>query len=362
MYKVIDYFRTSPKRAEFFRDSQDEAMENVKSLIVPFDIRWSSFYSAISRIMERFSSLVNAFKNISDEEGDPTALGFYLKLTSLETVSIIVTLDDLLRPFYMLDKKLQESSLPLGTALDKIEEVKDELEKMYMNPNDYGLWLAILKDQYECENKIQGIDIKNKINLDFSQIRERAISCRDTLLSKLSEKFDLVKNLKVFEILDLSTLIKEKKQWEANRYSYKEKEIMDLLTYYNSHVPHSENISEKLLLQDWSIVKSYLLYKCKKLSNKDIYQELFGMECAELFVKIIKFYLVHPVSNASVERGFSLMNLIKSDVRSRMLDDLLDASMSIKYNGLDGNKLELNSEIFLLAEEHWINQRKRRFI
>jgi len=49
-------------------------------------------------------------------------------------------------------------------------------------------------------------------------------------------------------------------------------------------------------------------------------------------------------------------------VRSRMLDDLLDASMGVKSHGLDGNKLELGLGIFLQAEEHWINQNKRKRI
>ena len=85
------------------------------------------------------------------------------------------------------------------------------------------------------------------------------------------------------------------------------------------------------------------------------------MEVVESMVKIIKFYLVHPVSNACVERGFSIMNLIKTDVRSRMLDDLLDASMAIKYNGLDSNKIKLDANLFQ-EEECWKNQRHRRFV
>ena len=79
------------------------------------------------------------------------------------------------------------------------------------------------------------------------------------------------------------------------------------------------------------------------------------MEVADSMVKIIKFYLVHPVSNACVERSFSIMNLIKTDVRSRMLDDLLDTPMAIKYKGPDSIKIELDAELFQEAEECWKN-------
>ena len=79
---------------------------------------------------------------------------------------------------------------------------------------------------------------------------------------------------------------------------------------------------------------------------------------AEDFLKLIKFYLIYPVSNASVERGFSLMNLIKDDIRSLMHDDLLDASLAIKYNGLDPKKIPMDSEIFIEAEDIWKSKKK----
>ena len=138
--------------------------------------------------------------------------------------------------------------------------------------------------------------------------------------------------------------------------------MLDLVKYYNSHVPSDENISEKDIIQEWNIVKSYLLTNCSKSSNQDIYEELYGMDVVSNIIKLIRFYLCHPVSNACVERGFSLMNLIKTDVRSRMLDDLLDASMSIKYNGVEPKDIAIDSELIRDAEDHWRNQRRRRFL
>ena len=82
---------------------------------------------------------------------------------------------------------------------------------------------------------------------------------------------------------------------------------------------------------------------------------------AEGFLKLIQFYLVHPVSTAVVERGFSLMNLIKSDIRSLIHYDLLDSSLAIKYNGLDPKTIPTDSPMFLEAEEVWRGKKNRKF-
>lgn len=69
---------------------------------------------------------------------------------------------------------------------------------------------------------------------------------------------------------------------------------------------------------------------------------------------------MHPVSNASVEK-LHLMSLIKSNIRSLMHDNLLDSSVSIKYNGINRRLLPMDSPIFSDAKEILMNQKKRRF-
>ena len=71
---------------------------------------------------------------------------------------------------------------------------------------------------------------------------------------------------------------------------------------------------------------------------------------------------IPAISNAIVERGFSLMNLIKTDQRSRMLDDLLDSYLAIKFNGPDPKEMSFSFNFYLDAQEHWRNQKKRFYV
>ena len=52
IYKLIDYMKKSPKRIETFKLVQKEITDDIRSLVMPFDIRWISLYSSISCIIE----------------------------------------------------------------------------------------------------------------------------------------------------------------------------------------------------------------------------------------------------------------------------------------------------------------------
>jgi len=60
LYKLVDYFRTSSKKTTIFRNKLDELETEITSLIMPFDIRWSSLYTSINRVLEVFPALIKS--------------------------------------------------------------------------------------------------------------------------------------------------------------------------------------------------------------------------------------------------------------------------------------------------------------
>jgi len=57
-------------------------------------------------------------------------------------------MNDPLKPFYLLDKILQEGKITIVEALERIKILKKQLIDLYSN-EDYGLWLTIFKREYE---------------------------------------------------------------------------------------------------------------------------------------------------------------------------------------------------------------------
>jgi len=256
----------------------------------------------------------------------------------------------------------KKESLTVENALKIFDNLKETLTNIYEETEDYGMWLSLLKEEYEKDQTFKGFSVSNKASLSFMDLKTKAVEYKNFLLKTLSEKLVFLNKYEVFKILDFESLLKEKDSWKSSRYSYKVAEINNLVEYYNQHVHPSDQVSPKVIVEEWNSIKAYLINICSKDTNKEIYKEIQVLEIAEIFIKLIQFYLVHPISNACVERGFSLMNLIKSETRNCMNDDLLDASLSIKNNGPNPKNLLKDSYIFEEAEQHWKNSRRRLYI
>jgi len=210
VYKMVDYIQKSSFKKELFKQIQEEQEQYSKSLICPFDIRWSSFYFSLSRIIEVYPSLVNTFNHLSEEGLDATATGYLIKLTDLETLSLILILEELLQPFSKSDEGFQLAELTVGEALEKANQLKDNLCLLFRTETDYGYWLGCLKSEFETSQTFHGVPITNKKNLEFSALRILAVEYRDQLHKLLIEKFEHLEKYTIFNVLDFCSLIKEK--------------------------------------------------------------------------------------------------------------------------------------------------------
>ena len=319
-------------------------------------------FISISRIIEVYNSLIQTFKRLNEDEDDAAALGYFIKLTDFSLLSTLLFMNDILLPFFKADKLLQENMLSVTQGLDRLNKLKTEIDFMYTEDDDYGFWLGSFKKEFEEKNTFQGIEIQKNGNISFESIRSKLLDYKKKLLEFLTVRLKLFEEYAVFKVLDFKLLNDKKEDWRKDRNNYKDNEVIDLLKFYNNHVPPQETINEKILLEEWFSIKAYLVHSCIHASNEEIYKEICYLDLAENFIKIIRFYLTIPISNAPIERGFSLMNLIKDEVRSRMNDDLLGALLAIKFNGTNPQSIPYDSKFFQETEEHWRNAKVRRFI
>lgn len=71
--------------------------------------------------------------------------------------------------------------------------------------------------------------------------------------------------------------------------------------------------------------------------------------------KLINTILVLPVGSAEAERGFSIMNYIKSKRRARLLPETLDHIMRIRINGPEVKKFAARK-----YAKAWVNEKHMR--
>ena len=77
-------------------------------------------------------------------------------------------------------------------------------------------------------------------------------------------------------------------------------------------------------------------YKNNNLSSDPIdqaFKDIFFKTDYNELLELFKIYLTLPSSNAEVERGFSCMKRIKTQLRNRMSTQLLEDLMNISLNG-----------------------------
>ncbi len=295
------------------------------------------------------------------ENPDATALGYQTKLMSFDTIIYLFVLNDILFPFYVADKKLQKDKITFLESIQAIKELEEDIESLYSTTDDYGKWLTQFKTSYEKFKQWNGIDICVKTKVNFKPIYEKLQGFKVYLLNQIKDRYSQFEESKVYEILDLEALQKEKEEWKTKRFSYKIDEMKDLVKFYNQGVPFERRISEKVALDEWSLLLAHLL-KTGPKPNLVLYKEIENLDICPILVKILEYYLTIPTSNAIIERGFSLMNNLKTDVRNSMKDKLLDSLLSIRFNGLNPSNISFDCQFIAEAESNWKSQKKRRFL
>ena len=94
-------------------------------------------------------------------------------------------------------------------------------------------------------------------------------------------------------------------------------------------------------------------------SYLDIWKTIFtndevSIECKNVLM-IIEILLIIPFSNAMLERMFSRMSRVKTDWRSRLSRQNLDALLRIGEEGPEVSDFDANDSI-----DHWFSDRVRR--
>jgi hypothetical protein len=68
--------------------------------------------------------------------------------------------------------------------------------------------------------------------------------------------------------------------------------------------------------------------RCNDLGNHVVKMvQTYRHACYPLVYRLIELALILPVATAIVERAFSAMNIIKTELRNKMIDDWVDDSM-----------------------------------
>ncbi|XP_050209345.1 uncharacterized protein LOC126660062 [Mercurialis annua] len=349
---LVNTVGASCKRKDALRQSQHDLMvtrlENGEissgrglhqetSLVRPGDTRWGSHYQTILRILLMWSSVMEVLGNVHDDatgsKEKGAALGLLDRMENFEFVFTLHLMKKVLAITNGLSQVLQEKNQNIVNALDMVRAVKVKFQSF----REDG-WNDLF-------DEIRKFCVKNSIdvpNLEDS-LSNRWRSKREGQTITYSHRF----RVEIFsEVIDVIV------QEMNDRFSEGNLELLSCLTCLDPRQSFSRFDALKLhrlaelYPDDFSTFDLILLSDQLEIYIHDVRQnadfvELVGLgELAKklietekytvypLIYRLIELALVLPVSTASVERAFSAMNIIKTDLRNKMGDEFLSDSLS----------------------------------
>nr|XP_027090422.1 zinc finger MYM-type protein 1-like [Coffea arabica] len=307
------------------------------SLARPGDTRWGSHYLTLLRLSSMWASVIGILGNIQDDattsDNRGMARGLIDRMNDYEFVFALHLMKYLLGITNDLSLVLQQRDQNIVQAMSLIDTMKSQLQDF----REEG-WQIILDEVNNfCElNMIPVIDMEDSIAIRGNARRSRRgqtitnfhhyrvkIFCEvvDLIIQEMNNRFSE-------KLLRLADLYPE--DFSSNDYLYLESQLRNYI--YN--VQRDPQFSE---VGDLGSLAQQMV----KTGKNTVFP---------LVYRLIQLALVLPVATASVERVFSAMSIVKTDLRNKMGDEWMNDCLVIY----------IEKDIFATIENEQILQRFQR--
>ncbi|GAB0098330.1 zinc finger MYM-type protein 1-like [Sergentomyia squamirostris] len=290
--------------------------------------RWSARFDATKAIISGFAEIVKTLQAISEDmvdEKDITrkeASGLHHQLLKWENCVFLVFWSDILEKIHIVNKNLQGTNITLSSMLKQLRGLTEVIKSKRDKFSDY----VELANKFTSEKPVEGRSRKPNVRnlpLDYGRAPAVSLDKTDTLringfipvieqvTSSLERRtsvyIDVADRFKLFSSLD---------------HTEKEIEVMAaklVESYPKDLEPGLKGELEML----FGMVKS--MPKPEAVSTEMfLYQEVLELRSTFYNIEVaLRIYLSLMITNASGERSFSKMKLIKNRLRTTMLDERL---------------------------------------
>ncbi|XP_062197361.1 uncharacterized protein LOC133900270 [Phragmites australis] len=326
------------------------------NLVRPGDTRWGSHFTTLLRIESMWDSVVRVLSMIHGDERNPgRAAGLVRKMESFSFVLNMKLMLQVLRITNELSLLLQRKDQNIVQSMSLLVDVKTRLvtlrnegwEPLFKEVKSFCVakkiplpnmnkpiprWgrsrldgdLITQEHHYRVDTFFAALDaIITEMDHRFNEVSSELLVCLSCLHPRDSfAKFDVDKIVRLTEIYDHDFSIVERSL------------IRDQLKTFILHV---RRVDDFKACHDLGSLAMKLIETEKYLAFPLVY-------------RIIELALLLPVATASVERSFSAMNIIKTDLRNRISDEWLNDLILCYiekdiFRGLDSDKIKKTFQV-----------------
>lgn len=292
--------------------------------------RWLSIYTAVDRILDQWDDLKSYFLSVSNSEKSYSAQLLHDMFSDESNLVYLRYMKYVLSDVNNLNKSLQSKNDSFK-VMDDLVNVIEKLAKLVVNPTTKNILQVQNLRSYanpvpyfgiRCEQILCRMNDPNTVQNIRARSVEFVFELIDQLKARLPNNIRIFRMIKSFSIENTLKVIKNR----ITEIAVMEEFNLDLDT-----VEKIERQWENITSVQWDLdlVKSgdsfrfwMTVYKFRDSAGINPFKEL----CDLVFI-----LLALPISNADVERVFSMMNIVKSKLRNRMLRKTCNAILLIRY-------------------------------
>lgn len=321
--------------------------------------RWLSFDNAIQSLFQELLAVVQTLNKFSNEA---TAYGLMKKITSLKFIGTIYILQKVLPILAGLSQHFQKGNVNFSMIAPALDSTKTNLKSL----SEEEIFSSLLHD-LSTDGRLSTLNVDvSEFTLDL--LKRNLRKYIEALCTNIDERFEQSPLFAAFSVFDPRCL-PERESEEFS--SYGTASISTLADHF-----FQENDVKEQALAEWHNLKFNLVSWKREIPNDIVNGESDVTPMEWLLKKLLilkgsmKHFFPHliqvaeiiftlPVSNAWPERGFSKLKLVKTGLRNRMQNDILQSLLQISLNG---PKLfqEQTDNVIKNSVKRWLSAKKRR--
>ena len=328
--------------------------------------RWLSTDSAVRSAVENYPAIIQTLLKL--EGKCATSAGLLRHMNTAKFLSTMYILRSVLPILSDVSKAFQGSVVNFSRMKPCLDSAKAALKEIQRSLSPTAEFKSATEKLKEAD--LLDFEVPDSVVEDMKRLLVRYT---DSLVRNIDDRFKeslpIVTALSIFDPLFMSSDVKS--------YGLLEIELIGK-HFFPDDVDQQERVKA-----EWGKLKYDILYwktkipkEIKEGTTKTTEQlptptewclsRILQMRCAlgslyPCISKIAEVALTLPVSNAWPKRGTSKIKLIKSRLRSRLKNDLLNSLLQISINGPDVFSKE-NDDVIRRAVQLWMKVKKRKKI
>lgn len=330
-----NWFSYSPKRLDNYKKLYETMNDNKypKKIQGLSGTRWLARYQAITTILEEWEELKLLFSIAKSDDKCYMAEQLYDIMTRLPYKAFLIFLKNELKNVTQLNLLFQSDNVEPTKLFDDLFllyknllrqlVIPSQLEKLVdselieFNFKEHLMHTASMYFGYEFQNFSQELEVN-----DLSDVRERCKNFLCCLAEQIQKR--LPDNLSVLKIAaDLHPKV------ATSQVKPDIKPILDHIQ--RTHIYGNKNDIES----EWHQLnnKTWTSTSASAAFYFEVYNDCDAGGCKR-FENVAKFGLAFatvPISNASVERAFSIYNIVKNKLRNRLSIEMLQSMMMVRF-------------------------------